>query len=176
MSILPIVLAPDRRLRTRCEPVTRVDDALRRLLSDMLETMYDAPGIGLAAPQVGVLKRAVVVDVADEEETPAPLMLVNPVIVAASQETVVMSEGCLSLPEIYADVERPERVTVRWLDPEAGAEREMDADGMLARCIQHEIDHLDGLLHIDHLSHLKRTMAMRRASKAKQAREQRRAS
>ncbi|MFN4090368.1 MAG: peptide deformylase [Alphaproteobacteria bacterium] len=163
MTIRPIVIAPDRRLKTRCAPVERVDDDVRRLMDDMLETMYDAPGIGLAAPQIGVLRRVIVMDLG-EEGARRPLMLADPQILRASTEEAVGNEGCLSLPEIYVDVPRPIEVTVRYLDRE-GQERELEADGLLARCIQHEIDHLDGVLHVDYLSTLRRKMILRRLEK-----------
>jgi len=164
MSRLPIVMAPDRVLKTKCAPVTDVDGAVRRLMDDMLETMYDAPGLGLAAPQVGVTRRVFVVDVAREGEPPAPMAFANPEIVAVSDERIVMNEGCLSLPEIYVDVERPEAITVAYLDRD-GEERRIDADGMLARCMLHEIDHLDGILHVDYLSTLRRSIILRKLAK-----------
>jgi peptide deformylase len=166
MAKLPIVIAPDTRLKTKAKPVERVDDRVRRLLDDMLETMYDAPGIGLAAPQVGVLERVIVIDLAEKEEPARPLRIVNPEILWTSEETKTYNEGCLSLPEHYADVTRPARVRVRYMD-ETGATREVDADGLLATCLQHEIDHLDGVLFIDHLSMLKRNMILRKMQKAK---------
>ncbi len=166
MTILPIVIAPDRRLKVRCKPVEAVDDSVRRKLDEMLETMYDAPGIGLAAPQVGDERRLVVIDVAREGEPPAPLKLVNPEVIWASDEKITMNEGCLSIPEVYYDVTRPERVRARYQD-ETGAAHEIDADGLLARCIQHEIDHLNGVLFIDHISMLKRNMALAKMKKLK---------
>ncbi len=167
MTIRPILIAPDRRLRSKCTPVEQVDDEVRRLMDDMLETMYDAPGIGLAAPQVGVLRRVVVIDLGDEENR-QPLFLANPHIVRASEEEAVANEGCLSLPEIFVDVTRPVAVTARYLDRE-GREQEIEADGLLARCIQHEIDHLDGVLHVDALSTLRRNMILRRLEKQRKA-------
>jgi peptide deformylase len=166
MAILPILIAPDPRLKKKASPVEAVDDRIVKLTGDMLETMYAAPGIGLAAPQVGILERVVVIDVAGKDEAPQPLRMINPEILSRSQETAVYEEGCLSLPEQYAEVVRPKSVRVRFLD-ETGAECEMDADGLLATCIQHEIDHLDGTLFIDHLSMLKRNMIMRRLQKQK---------
>ena len=166
MTVLPIVLAPDRLLKTPCRPVGRVDASVRRLMDDMLETRYAAPGVGLAAPQVGVLKRVIVADVAHDDEPPAPLRLADPEIVWTSDEQAVTSEGCLSLPEIYVDVTRPVAVRVRFLD-EHGETREIEAEDLLARCLQHEIDHLNGVLHVDYLSHLKRTMILRRLAKQK---------
>lgn len=164
MAILPILVAPHPVLKQKCTPVEAVDDDIRRLLNDMLETMYDAPGIGLAAPQVGVPKRLLVVDVSRADEDPRPMKIINPEIVAESDELNVYEEGCLSFPEQYSDVERPEAVTVKYLD-ETGAEREIEADGLLATCIQHEIDHLDGVVFVDHISALKRGMIMRRLQK-----------
>ncbi len=163
MTIRPIVIAPDRRLKSKCAPVAQVDDGVRRLMDDMLETMYDAPGIGLAAPQIGVLSRVVVMDLG-EEDARNPIRMANPRIVKASEEEAVANEGCLSLPEIYVDVTRPVAVTARYLD-ENGREQEIEAEGLLARCIQHEIDHLDGVLHVDYLSALRRKMILRRLDK-----------
>ncbi len=168
MALLPIIVAPDPRLKKRCEPVEQVDDALRRLMDDMLETMYDAPGIGLAAPQVGVLKRIIVVDVAAKEGPRQPHQMVNPELVWASEAEASYEEGCLSLPEHYAEVERPASVKVRYLDRE-GETRELEADGLLATCVQHEMDHLEGLLFVDHISALKRKMILRKLIKAKKA-------
>lgn len=143
----------------------RVDDRVRALADDMLETMYAAPGIGLAAPQVGVLERIVVCDTVTEEgEEPAPMMLVNPEIIARSEETKVYEEGCLSIPEYTEDVTRPAEVTVRYLDRE-GEPREIHADGLLSVCLQHEIDHLNGVLFIDHLSRLKRERVVKKFQK-----------
>jgi len=169
MAVLPIVWAPDPILKKRCAEVAAVDDDVRRLLNDMLETMYDAPGIGLAAPQVGVDARVIVMDVAKEGAPPQPLKLINPEITAASEELSVYNEGCLSLPEHYADIERRARVTVRYLD-DAGAERTLEADGLLATCVQHEIDHIDGVLFVDHLSKLKRDLILRKMRKAQKER------
>ena len=149
-------------LREKAKPVAVVDERIRQLAKDMLATMYDAPGIGLAAPQVGVSERVVVCDVATgEDEEPAPMVLINPVVVEASQEWGVYEEGCLSIPEVTYDVERPAKVRVEYLDEE-GALQTVDADGLLATCIQHEIDHLDGVLFIDHLSRLKRDRVWKR--------------
>ncbi|MEK9903926.1 MAG: peptide deformylase [Rhodospirillales bacterium] len=166
MTALPILIAPDRRLKTRCKSVDFVDDSIRRRLDQMLETMYEAPGIGLAGPQVGDERRLVVIDVSREGDPPAPFKLVNPEIIWMSDETCLMSEGCLSIPDVFYDVSRPERVRVTYLD-ESGAQRETEADGLLARCIQHEIDHLDGILFIDHVSMLKRNMALAKMKKLK---------
>ncbi|MGZ0186754.1 MAG: peptide deformylase [Alphaproteobacteria bacterium] len=168
MTVLPIVIAPDQRLKTRCKPVTVVDDSVRAQLDAMLATMYDAPGIGLAAPQVGDERRLIVIDIAREGETPTPLKLVNPDIAWVSKETCIMNEGCLSIPEIYYDVKRPTSVRATYLD-ERGETREIEADGLLARCLQHEIDHLNGVLFIDHISMLKRNMALSKMKKLKAA-------
>jgi peptide deformylase len=163
MAKMNIIIAPDPALKTRAEPVAEVDNALRRLMDDMLETMYLAPGIGLAAPQVGELLRLVVVDVRPDEKRD-PIVLVNPEIVAVSKELETREEGCLSLPNQFADVTRPARVKVRWTDL-AGTKREVEADGLLAACLQHELDHLDGVLFVDHISALKRNMLLRKLAK-----------
>jgi peptide deformylase len=168
MAKLPILTAPDARLKVTAEPVAAVDDEVRRLMDDMLETMYAAPGIGLAAPQVGAARRVLVVDVAGKDEDPNPIKAANPEIVWASEETAIDEEGCLSVPDQYADVERPARVRVRYLDYENEI-REIDAEGTLGTCIQHEMDHLDGTLFIDHLSLLKRNIILRKLKKAKKA-------
>ena len=164
MALLPVRLLPDPVLRRKAAPVEAVDDEVRELLEDMLETMYDAPGVGLAAPQVGVSKRVVVMDCGEDEEEPRPIRMVNPEITWRSEEMVTREEGCLSIPDHHGDVSRPGEVTVRYLD-ENGKEREMTADGLLATCVQHEIDHLDGVLFIDHLSRLKREMITRKMTK-----------
>ena len=166
MALLPIVLAPDSRLKIKCEPVAQVDDAVRRFMDDMLETMYDAPGIGLSAPQVGDTRRVIVVDLARDPDKSAPLRMANPEIIDFSDDIRVGEEGCLSLPEHYAEVERPARIRVRYLD-ENNTSQELDADGLLSACIQHEIDHLDGVLFVDHLSSLRRNMILRKMKKAK---------
>ena len=168
MALLDILEAPDRRLTTVCSPVERIDDEFLRLLDDMLETMYAAPGIGLAAPQVGVLKRAFVADLG-EEGARAPLVVINPELVERSAASSVAEEGCLSLPKQFGEVARAQKVRLRYLDRE-GEACEIEADGLLARCLQHELDHLDGILFVDHLSALKRTMILRRLAKAKRAR------
>jgi len=168
MASLPIITAPDPRLKQVCAPVERVDDALRRLMDDMLETMYQAPGIGLAAPQVGVTRRALVVDVARDGEPPQPYRMANPELLWVSDDDVGYEEGCLSLPEHYAEVVRPNAVRVRYLD-EQNEIRELAAEGLLATCIQHEMDHLDGILFVDHLSALKRNMILRKLLKAKKS-------
>ncbi len=164
MAILPILVAPDPILKAKAAKVEAVDDAVRALMDDMLETMYEAPGIGLAAPQVGVSRRIVVLDVAGKDEPPAPMFLVNPEVVWESEDLSTYEEGCLSVPKQYAEVERPARVRVRFLDRD-GQPREVEADGLLATCVQHEIDHLNGTLFIDYLSSLKRNMILRKVKK-----------
>ncbi len=167
MAMLPIITAPDPRLKVTARKVTSVNAKVRRLMNDMLETMYAAPGIGLAAPQVGEALRVIVVDCAREDEKPRqPYQLANPEILWQSDEIVTVSEGCLSLPEHYADVARPAAVKVRYLDSENEI-RELDANGLLATCIQHEMDHLDGVLFVDHISSLKRNIILRKLAKAK---------
>ncbi len=166
MAVLPIITAPDPRLKIKAKPVAAVDAEIRKLMDDMVETMYRAIGIGLAAPQVGVARRVIVVDVAREGETPQPLRIANPEIIWRSETLTTANEGCLSLPEHYADVERPAEIRLRYLDHENEI-REIDAAGLLATCIQHEIDHLDGVLFVDHLSALKRNMILRKLAKAK---------
>ena len=153
MSIRPILTAPDPRLRQVSKPVETVDDDLRALMDDMLETMYDAPGIGLAAIQVGVPLRVIVMDLAGEDAEPEPRFFVNPEILDPSEDMSVYEEGCLSVPEYYDEVERPARCRVKYLDYD-GKEQVLDAEGLLATCIQHEMDHLEGVLFIDHLSRL----------------------
>ncbi|MDE1172521.1 MAG: peptide deformylase [Parvibaculaceae bacterium] len=166
MTIRPIITAPDPRLKQVSKPVERVDDALRALMDDMLETMYDAPGIGLAAIQIGEPVRVIVMDLAREGEPPEPRYLVNPEILWKSEELATYEEGCLSVPEFYEDVARPARCRLRYLDYQ-GEIREIDCDGMLATCVQHEMDHLEGILFIDHLSRLKRQMMLKKLEKAK---------
>jgi len=170
MAALPIIIAPDRRLKVKCTTVETVDKSIVTLMESMLETMYLAPGIGLAAPQVGVTKRIIVVDAAGKDEKPQPYRMVNPELLGVSEETWLHEEGCLSLPEHYADVERPARIAVRFLD-ETGTKREMEAEGLLATCIQHEMDHLDGVLFVDHISALKRNMILRKLSKTKKLKQ-----
>ena len=169
MAVLDIIEAPDRRLTTKSAPIERIDADLLRLLDNMLETMYAAPGIGLAAPQVGVLRRAFVADLGNEGER-TPVFAINPKIVTRSETTNVAEEGCLSLPKQFGEVARFDQIRMRYLDREAKV-HEIEADGLLARCLQHEIDHLDGILFVDHLSPLKRTMILRRLAKAKRGRE-----
>ncbi len=165
MPVRPIVTLPEAKLRLKSEPVATVDNATRATLDDMLETMYDAPGIGLAAIQIGVPKRLVVLDLAKQDEPKAPLFLVNPEIVWASDEHSVYEEGCLSIPDIYEEVERPAKVRVRYLDRD-GTPQEMEAEGLLATAVQHEIDHLNGVLFVDHISRLKRERVLRKFVKA----------
>ena len=166
MTVLPIIVAPDPRLKVKCKPVERVDAEVRKLMDDMLETMELAPGVGLAAPQVGIAKRIIVVDVAPSGEPRQPYRMANPEIVWVSEDDIAYNEGCLSLPEHYADVTRPRAVRVRYLDHENEI-RELEAEGLLATCVQHEMDHLDGILFVDHISALKRNMILRKLVKAK---------
>ena len=168
MAIRPIIIAPDPRLKKRAQPIEAVDAEIRRLMDDMLETMYAAPGIGLAAPQVGVLKRVIVVDTARKDEEPEPLFLANPELLSVGEDDSVYEEGCLSLPDQFADVTRPAACRVRYLDRD-NETREVEAEGILATCIQHEMDHLEGLLFVDHISALKRNMILRRLTKQKKA-------
>ncbi len=168
--IRPILIHPDPRLKRRAEPVERVDDDVRALMDDMLETMYHAPGIGLAAPQLGVGRRVIVMDCAKgEDEEPAPLCLANPEVVRASEETREHEEGCLSVPDIYAPVTRPAAVRVRFLNRDGDTE-ERDFEGLGATCVQHEIDHLDGKLFIDYLSPMRRQMITSKMKKLKRER------
>ena len=169
MALLPIITAPDPRLKIKATPVAKVDAKVRRLMDDMLETMYHSIGIGLAAPQVGATQRVLVVDVAREGEPPQPLRIANPEILWHSDETMLSNEGCLSLPEHYADVARPAAIRLRYLDHENEV-RVIEAKGLLATCLQHEIDHLDGVLFVDHISALKRGMILRKLAKSKRSR------
>jgi len=169
MAVLPIVEVPDARLRVISRPVAAVDNAVRGFVADMIETMYAAKGIGLAAIQVGVDSRVLVIDLQDREDEEGkpvrdPHAYINPEIVSVSEETSTYNEGCLSIPEQYADVERPARCRVRWLD-EQGETHEEDMDGLLATCMQHEIDHLNGVLFLDHISRLKRSMLLKKLDK-----------
>jgi peptide deformylase len=168
MALLPILTAPDPALKKISQPVKQVDASIRKLMDDMLETMYHAPGIGLAAPQVGVLKRVIVLDLAREGEEPQPLRIANPEILWVSDDDATYNEGCLSVPEHYADVVRPGACRVKYLDQD-NKQQEIAAEGLLATCLQHEIDHLDGVLFIDHLTSLKRNMILRKLLKAKKA-------
>ncbi len=165
--IKPILIHPDPRLKKVCAPVPDLSDELRTLADDMLETMYDAPGIGLAAPQIGRLERLIVLDCVKEEgEEPRPLVMFNPEIVASSDETNVYEEGCLSIPDQYAEVTRPKVVDVTWMDRDGNPQSET-FDGLWATCVQHEIDHLNGKLFIDYLKPLKRQMITRKMQKLK---------
>jgi peptide deformylase len=169
MALLPIVEVPDPRLRQISSPVETVDDGVRALVADMFETMYAAPGIGLAAIQVGVPKRILVIDLQepeteDGEPVRDPRVFINPEIVESSDHDVPYTEGCLSVPDQYAEVDRPDRIRARWLDLD-GKPHEEDIDGMLAVCLQHEMDHLEGILFIDHLSRLKREMILKKIAK-----------
>jgi peptide deformylase len=169
MALLPIITAPDPRLKIKARPVAAVDAKVRRLMDDMVETMYQAIGIGLAAPQVGVAQRVLVIDCAREGEKPQPMRIANPEILWRSEEIMLSNEGCLSLPEHYADVERPAEIRLRYLDHENEI-REIEAKGLLATCLQHEIDHLDGVLFVDHISTLKRGMILKKLAKTKRGR------
>ena len=165
MTIRPLVILPDPRLKLVSEPVGPITDEVRTLVADMFETMYDAPGVGLAAIQIGVAKRVVTIDTSKEEGVREPRVFIDPEIVWSSEEKRVYDEGCLSIPEYYSEVERPDRVRVKFRDLD-GREQEIEADGLLATCIQHEIDHLNGVLFIDHLSKLKRDRVMKKFAKA----------
>jgi peptide deformylase len=174
MAIRPIIEAPDPLLREISKPVDAVDDELRALIADMFDTMYDAPGIGLAAIQIGVPKRVLVIDLQEPEEEGGepvkdPRVFINPEILTHSDQDVPYTEGCLSVPDQYAEVLRPDRIRARWLD-EQGAAHEEDIDGLLAVCLQHEMDHLEGVLFIDHLSRLKREMVLKKLLKARKER------
>lgn len=166
MALLDIIVAPDPRLKKKAVPIERVDASVAKLMADMLETMYDAPGVGLAAPQVGVSKRIIVVDAARDGEPPQPIKMANPEVVWSSDDKKEHEEGCLSLPEEYQNVTRPARIKVRYVD-EQNEIRTIEADGLLAVVIQHEMDHLEGVLFVDHLSALKRNMIIKRLTKAK---------
>lgn len=166
MAVKPILILPDPRLRQVAEPVEAFDDALRATVADMFETMYAAPGIGLAGPQIGYMQRVAVIDLADEDNPDSgKIAMVNPEIIAMGEDIVVSEEGCLSIPEFYYDVERPAEVTVRYWTPD-GDEVTREATGRLAVCMQHEIDHLDGVLYIDYLSRLKRDRVLKKFQKA----------
>ncbi len=175
MALLPILETPDPRLRTISTPVETIDGALQTLIDDMFETMYAAPGIGLAAIQVGVPKRLLVIDLqepeSDEEDAPPvrkPMVFINPIILEGSGDLSVYNEGCLSVPEQYAEVERPASIRASWMD-RTGRIHEEELEGLLATCLQHEIDHLEGVLFIDHLSRLKRDMVLKKLAKARRA-------
>ncbi len=175
MALKPIIILPDRRLRLKSEPVAAVDDQIRALMDDMLETMYEAPGIGLAAIKIAVPKRVIVIDIArreDEGASPDPLCLADPEILWASEEESSCEEGCLSIPDYREEVFRPAKIKFGYLDRQ-GKRQEMDAEGLLATCVQHEIDHLNGVLFIDHISRLKRDRILKKFSKsAKRVSEQ----
>ena len=166
MSKRKIVIEPDPILRQKSENLEKVDDDLRRLLDDMLETMYSAPGIGLAAVQIGILKRLIVIDISKEKEKKNPLFLINPEIISKSKNTSIYEEGCLSLPGHFAEIERPAECQVKYIDYD-GKKKEIKANGLLSTCIQHELDHLDGILLIDYLSKLKRDMILKKLVKHK---------
>jgi peptide deformylase len=165
MAIRPLVILPDPQLRLVSEPVAEITPEIRRLAADMLETMYDAPGVGLAAIQIGVPKRVITMDVSKSETERQPIVLINPEILWSSEEKRTYEEGCLSIPEYYEEVERPDRVRFRYTDLD-GKTIEQDADGLMATCVQHEIDHLNGVLFVDHISKLKRDRVMTKFKKA----------
>jgi peptide deformylase len=165
MALRDIIILPDKRLRSVSKPVDKIGDDVRTLVADMFETMYEAPGIGLAAIQVGVPLRVVTMDLSKREEDSEPKVFINPEIVSSSDEKSVYEEGCLSIPDIHEDVERPARVRVRYLDLD-GKPQEADAEGLFATCIQHEIDHLNGVLFIDHISKLKRDRIVKKFTKS----------
>jgi peptide deformylase len=168
MALRDILILPDKRLRLVCEPVKTIDREIKTLVADMFETMYEAPGIGLAAIQVGVPRRVVTMDLAkkeEEEKEKEPRVFINPEILWTSEEKAIYEEGCLSIPEFYEEVERPTKVRVKYLDLD-GREQELEASGLLATCLQHEIDHLNGVLFIDHISKLKRSRVIKKFAKA----------
>ena len=167
MTIKPLIILPDPVLRQQSKPIEQVDAEVLRLADDMLETMYDAPGIGLAAIQVGVARRMLVIDVAREGEEKTPVVFINPEILEESEDVQLYNEGCLSVPDQYAEVERPALIRARWQERD-GTVREEQLDGLLAVCLQHEMDHLEGILFIDHLSRLKREMVLKKLMKARQ--------
>jgi peptide deformylase len=170
MAIRPIIILPDSKLRLVCEPVKNVDDSVRALMDDMVDTMHDAPGIGLAAIQIGLSQRIVVIDLAKKDEPPDVQYFVNPEIVWSSEDKSVYEEGCLSIPEYYEEVERPARIRARFIDRD-GQEREIEAEGLLATALQHEIDHLNGVLFIDHISRLKRDRVIKKFIKQAKQKE-----
>ncbi len=166
MSLRKILIEPDIILRKKSEALEKVDDELRKLLDDMLETMYSAPGIGLAAVQIGILKRLIVIDISKEKDKKNPLFLINPEIISKSKKTTTYEEGCLSLPGHFAEIERPAECYVRYVDY-YGKKKEIKANGLLSTCIQHEVDHLNGILFIDYLSKLKKDMIVKKLIKHK---------
>jgi peptide deformylase len=170
MTIRPILTAPDPRLQAISTDVDTVDAEIRNLVDDMVDSMYAAEGIGLAAVQIGVPKRVIVIDLDQKEGKKAPRVFINPKILWASEEKAVFEEGCLSVPEIWDDVERPARIKAQYLDRD-GNTQTIEAEGLLATCLQHEMDHLNGVLFIDHLSRLKRSMAIKKLTKAKKLKE-----
>ena len=165
MAIRDIIILPDKRLRLKSEPIKRIDAGIRKLVEEMFETMYDAPGIGLAAIQVGIAKRVVTMDLSKKDDEKAPQVFINPEVTWTSEEKSTYEEGCLSIPEYYEEVERPTRVKVKYLDLD-GKEHEIEADGLFATCLQHEIDHTNGVLFIDYISKLKRDYIVRKFTKA----------
>ena len=165
MAVRDILTLPDPRLRLVSQPVGAIDAEIQGLVADMFETMYDAPGIGLAAIQIGVPRRVITLDLAKKDEEKTPQVFINPEILSKSEETSIYEEGCLSIPEYYEEVERPAEVKIRYRDLD-GTERELEATGLLATCVQHEIDHLNGVLFIDHLSKLKRDRIIKKFTKA----------
>ena len=170
MKIIKILIEPDPLLRKRSDLIEKVDDTLKKLMNDMLETMYDAPGIGLAAIQLGILKRVIVIDVSKGEDKKKPIFLINPEIISCSKKTSIYEEGCLSLPGQYFEIERPAECHLKYLDY-YGKSQELKASGLLSTCIQHEIDHLNGILFIDYLSKLKKSMIVKKLTKQKQTLE-----
>jgi peptide deformylase len=170
MTVRPILTAPDPRLKAVSRPVVRVDDEIRRLIDDLVESMYAADGIGLAAIQIGVPKRILVMDLDQRDGKKNPLTFINPKILWASEELATFEEGCLSVPEIWEEVARPAKIRAEYLDRH-GARQELEAEGLLATCLQHEMDHLEGVLFLDHLSKLKRSIALRKLAKAKRLKD-----
>ena len=170
MTVRPILTAPDPRLKAVSQPVVRVDDEIRRLIDDLVESMYAADGIGLAAIQIGVPKRILVMDLDQRDGKKNPLTFINPKILWASEELATFEEGCLSVPEIWEEVARPAKIRAEYLDRD-GARQELEAEGLLATCLQHEMDHLEGVLFLDHLSKLKRSIALRKLAKAKRLKD-----
>ncbi|POO57128.1 peptide deformylase [Agrobacterium rosae] len=168
MTIKPLIILPDPLLRQQSKPIEQVDAEITRLADDMLDTMYDAPGIGLAAIQIGVPRRMLVIDISREDEDRKPVVFINPEILTVSDDVSAYEEGCLSIPDYYAEVERPAALTVGYIDRE-GKQQTVEADGLLATCLQHEIDHLNGVLFIDHISRLKRDMVIKKFTKAARA-------